>query len=47
MGNLSSGTRVKDLEEVFSRFGVISSLDLKTDYAFVVGGGMSQEFQET
>lgn len=36
VGNLSSATRVKDLEEAFSKYGEISNIDRKIDYAFVV-----------
>ena len=38
VGILSSATRVKDLEEAFSKYGEISNIDRKIDYAFVVGG---------
>ncbi len=37
VGNLSSASRMKDLEEAFSKYGEINNIDRKIDYAFVVG----------
>ncbi|XP_070058169.1 serine/arginine-rich splicing factor RS2Z32-like isoform X1 [Nicotiana tomentosiformis] len=35
VGHLSSRTRSRDLEEVFSRYGRVRDVDMKRDYAFV------------
>lgn len=38
IGRLSRRTRIRDLEKDFSRYGRIRDLEVKHDYAFIVGG---------
>ena len=38
IGRLSRRTRVRDLEKEFARYGRIRDLEIKHDYAFIVGG---------
>ncbi|KAE9444736.1 hypothetical protein C3L33_23366, partial [Rhododendron williamsianum] len=35
VGRLSSRTRSRDLEDLFSRYGRVRNVDMKRDYAFV------------
>ncbi|KAK8620937.1 hypothetical protein V6N13_067393 [Hibiscus sabdariffa] len=35
VGHLSSRTRSRDLEDMFSRYGRVRDVDMKRDYAFV------------
>lgn len=35
IGRLSRRTRAQDIRDVFSKFGTIKSLDMKSDYAFL------------
>ena len=37
IGRLSRRTRARDLEKEFSRYGRIRDLEIKHDYAFIVG----------
>lgn len=37
IGRLSRRTRARDLEKDFSRYGRIRDLEIKHDYAFIVG----------
>ncbi|GER57295.1 RNA-binding (RRM/RBD/RNP motifs) family proteinwith retrovirus zinc finger-like domain [Striga asiatica] len=39
VGHLSSRTRSRDLEHIFSRYGRVRDVDMKRDYAFVVPRG--------
>ena len=37
VGRLSRKTRVRDLEDLFDRYGRIRDVEMKHDYAFIVG----------